>query len=63
MAVKKTERIIDLSMTSEYCSKEGFSTLMLKKLLDILPECSKWHDYKLYLDGIIDNVHGIELEE
>lgn len=27
----------------------------------ILVECNKWFDYKLYLDGVIQNIHNIKL--
>lgn len=33
-----------------------------EKFLSILSECSKWYDYKLYLDGVMPNVHSIVLE-
>ncbi len=28
---------------------------------DVLSECQKWYDYKLYLNGKIPNVHNIKL--
>lgn len=33
----------------------------LKSFIDTLEECNKWYDYKLYLEGLIDNIHGIKL--
>lgn len=35
----------------------------LENFLETLNECNKWFDYKMYLDGLIPNIHGIELEE
>lgn len=31
-------------------------------LINVLYECSKWYDYKKYLDGEIPNIHRIELK-
>lgn len=33
----------------------------LESFLDTLKECNKWYDYKMFLDGCIPNIHGIEL--
>ena len=41
---------------------DGYNLGMCKELIDTLIECNKWYDYKLYLDGLIPNIHGIRLE-
>lgn len=33
----------------------------LEDFLETLKECNKWFDYKMYLEGCIPNIHGIEL--
>lgn len=33
----------------------------LDSFLETLKECNKWHDYKQHLDGLMPNIHGIEL--
>lgn len=35
----------------------------MEGLLPVLAECQKWYDYKLYLDGLVPNIHNIELEK
>lgn len=35
----------------------------LSRFLSILRECNKWYDYKMFLDGVIPNVHNIEIKE
>lgn len=38
-----------------------YNLQMAKELIDILYECNKWYDYKMFLDGVIPNIHNIEL--
>lgn len=33
----------------------------LEAFVETLKECNKWYDYKMYMDGLIPNIHGIEL--
>lgn len=32
-----------------------------ERFLEVLNECNKWHDFKMYLDGKLPNIHGIVL--
>lgn len=34
----------------------------VQNLIDVLEECSKWYDYKMYLEGRIPNIHHIFLD-
>lgn len=61
-SAKKTVSYVPLDIGSsmsmlqyyEFCSD-------YKKFCDIVSECSVWYDYKLYMDGEMDNVHNIKL--
>ena len=32
-----------------------------ERFIEVLKECNKWHDFKLYLDGKLPNIHGLVL--
>ena len=32
-----------------------------KRFIAVLEECNKWYDFKMYLDGNLPNIHGIEI--
>lgn len=32
-----------------------------ERFIAVLNECNKWYDFKMYLDGKLPNIHGIEL--
>ena len=49
-------------ITSNESSYETFSWQMIMEFGTILKECRKWYDYKLHLDGILPNIHGITLQ-
>ena len=34
---------------------------IVNRFVDVYTECQKWKDYKMYLDGRIDNIHNITL--
>jgi len=57
----KLRRSIDAKICGGLLNKSGYEFEMLAGLIDVLRECAPWYDYKLYLDGIIPNVHNIEL--
>ena len=35
---------------------------ILKQLMELIEECNKWYDYKMFLNNEIPNIHRIELE-
>ena len=41
---------------------QSFYLNCLEEFLKTLNECNKWYDYKMFLDGEIPNIHGIELQ-
>ena len=41
---------------------ESWYLTSVKRFAEALDECAKWYDYKLYLDGYMPNVHGIEID-
>ena len=40
---------------------QSYYLTCLEEFIETLKECNKWYDYKMYLDGKIQNIHGIEL--
>lgn len=42
-------------------SSENYLINCLLKFIPIYQECNKWYDYKLFLDGIIPNIHNIKI--
>ncbi len=42
-------------------NSNNYNIEMLQHLIESLKECNKWYDYKMYLDGIIDNIHNIDI--
>lgn len=57
------EKKIDIRITSNYYMSNRYQFYLLKKFYEIFQECSKWLDYKYYLEGILPNIHNIKLEE
>ena len=47
--------------SSYNCQPEHLYTSRLQDFLEVLNECNKWYDYKLFLDGILPNIHRIEV--
>lgn len=39
----------------------SYERQMFIGLLETLNECSKWYDFKMFLDGDLPNIHNIEL--
>lgn len=46
---------------SNIVNGDNYNLYMSQQLIEVLYECNKWYDYKLYLDGEILNIHNIEL--
>lgn len=57
--------IENIEMPTKICGNgnSGYSCYLyeLKKFINILEECNKWYDYKMYLEGIIPNFHNIDI--
>lgn len=49
------------TITGNNVSNQNYTQNILMNLLEIIFECNKWYDYKMYLDGKIPNIHGIEV--
>lgn len=54
-------RTIDCKIHGNAANSFSYGLDQMRRLLDILYECSIWYDYKLFLDGKIPNIHGIKL--
>lgn len=40
-----------------------YDNCLINELYEVMNECSIWIDYRSHLQGIMDNVHNIKLEE
>ena len=40
----------------------NYTLSILYVFADVISECNKWYDYKMYLDGKMNNIHSIKLE-
>jgi hypothetical protein len=34
----------------------------VRSIMEVLYECGKWYDYKMYLDGKMENIHNFNLQ-
>lgn len=53
-------KTVDLSLNPH--TLKSYNVTILNNLIECINECKKWCDYKLYLDGLMPNVHMIDLE-
>lgn len=60
---KATERTIDFKIQNHMMTVNSYEMTFINSLMGVLTECSKWMDFKSYLDGTMPNIHGIELEK
>lgn len=42
-------------------TEELYHLACVENFINTLKECNKWFDYKMYLEGKIPNIHGINL--
>ncbi len=54
---------LDTAICSNSLNNNNYQLNEATELLKTVSECNKWYDYKLYLDGLIPNIHGIKLED
>lgn len=53
---------LDLKIHGNQINLNSYNLQIIKDLISVLDECAKWYDYKLYLDGKLNNIHGIKLD-
>lgn len=53
---------LDLKIHGNQINLNSYNLQIIKDLINVLDECAKWYDYKLYLDGKLNNIHGIKLD-
>lgn len=56
------QKTFNAKIHSNIVNGDNYNLMMAKQLISVLEECNKWYDYKLYLDGVIPNIHKIKLE-
>ena len=59
---EKYTRQINVKISGNQIGNDAEYNDAIIKLLEIISECRKWYDYKLYLDGKLNNIHGISIE-
>ena len=40
-------------------SHDNLCLIGFSNFINVLNECNKWHDYKMYLEGMLPNIHNI----
>ena len=45
------------------CNPNNYHLPFLRDFIEVIEECNKWYDYKMYLDGMIYNIHKIRKED
>lgn len=40
---------------------QSYYLTCLESFMDTLRECNQWYDYKLYLEGVLPNIHRLSL--
>ena len=53
---------VPTKITGNHINANNHYITCLEIFLKVLDECNKWYDYKIYLDGVIPNIHNIKLE-
>ena len=56
-------RTIPVRIHGNQANSYSYGLDSMRRLLDVLYECSIWYDFKQYLDGKIPNIHGITLSK
>lgn len=59
----KTERTIEFRIRDHFVIANSEELELIRRLIDTIYQCSKWMDYKHYLDGLMPNIHGIQLDQ
>lgn len=54
--------LIIKSIVDSGSAYNSFSIQMMNRFLRVYNECQKWANYKAFLDGIIPNIHNIEVQ-
>ena len=42
-------------------NSNSYTLEMIRQLIEVIEECNKWYDYKMYLDDKIGNIHNIKI--
>lgn len=59
---EKHKICFDARIYGNSVSTNSYQMVLVKRVVDVLSECSIWYDYKMYLDGKVPNMHNIKLE-
>lgn len=60
---KETNVNFDAKIYGNVLNKNSVQINCVKDMIEVLEECSIWYDYKMYLEGLLPNIHKIKLEE
>lgn len=53
---------LNVEISGNCLSANTYNMSVIENVMEVLNECNKWYDYKLYLEGIMPNIHSISLE-
>jgi len=61
-SAKKAIATVPMDVCPSMCMPQYYDfSSDYKNFCDIVSKCSIWYDYKMYMDGKMDNVHNITL--
>lgn len=46
---------------SSFANSEIYYLEAARRFIETLEQCNQWYDYKLYLDGLMPNIHGLSI--
>ena len=44
-------------------NSNNYNISMIEEFIPVFQKCNMWFDYKMYLDGILPNIHNFKLED
>ena len=60
-SMDKSDVLMRHIITGNMVSSNNYKLQIIKQAIEIIEECNKWYDYKMYLDGKIGNIHNIKI--
>ena len=60
--LSNNKSILDVKICGNMLSNNIYNMEIIADLIEVLQECNKWYDYKMFLDGKLGNIHNINIE-
>lgn len=60
--LSNSKSILNVKICGNMASNNLYNMEIIADLIEVLRECNKWYDYKMFLDGKLGNIHNINIE-